>query len=243
MNKLVATALTMSSLCCFSINAQAASLGLTLTSYVSDSSTPAPRVPGLFLYKNTDKIEGQITFVDGFSSLQGVSPGQLTIDGGGWELLSFENQNGIIYSTSGATENSAPYFNILKDGQVIASSIDVKGSGSLNAIAGSPDYGQASSVLSITFSGIAGEPFYQEILQLTGNTGKLNLEIGTPTGIKSSFKVGTVGDTNTFTFTGNTLSIAPSPTTVPEPPAVLGLAVVSLISGIGGVSKARKSAS
>lgn len=99
---------------------QAASLGLTVTKNVTDKTIPVPGTSDLYFFSNTVSAQGQITSVDGFSSLQGVNPSNLTLNFGNLTLLTHSNQGGIVNTLSGGDRTRTPYFNLLEDGRVIA---------------------------------------------------------------------------------------------------------------------------
>lgn len=192
---------------------QAASLGLTVTENVTDNTIPVPGTSDLYFFSNTVSAQGQITSVDGFSSLQGVNPSNLTLNFGNLTLLTYSNQGGIVNTLSGSDGTKTPYFNLLEDGQVIATSNYVQITNTTNVIEGSPDYGQAKQVVEIVLNGVSGNPFYEEVQQITDGTGMLNINLGVPTSSVSS-PFTSPDATASFTYTGGTLVAVPEPSGV-----------------------------
>ena len=200
---------------------QAASLGLTVTENDTDNTIPVPGTDNnLYFFTNTVSAQGQITSVDGFSSLQGVNPSNLTLNFGNLTLLTYSNQGGIVNTISGNDGAKNPYFNLLENGQVIATSNNIKITNSTNINPDSPDYGQAKQDVEIALNGVSGNPFYQEVQQITNGTGILNINLGSPTSSVSSPLTGPDAAAS-FTYTGGTLVASTStPTEVPEPSEV-----------------------
>jgi hypothetical protein len=80
--------------------------------------------------------------------------------------------------------------------------------------------------MKITLNGVIGNPFFQEIQNLTNGTGILELNLGTPTGIGRAYYIGTTA-TASFTYTGGTLvASTPKSTSIPEPSAIGGLLAI-----------------
>ena len=194
--------------------ARAADLGFTVVeNYANQSSTPTSS--GLYLYQNLVSAQGQVTSINGFSSLQGVNPNSLTFNFGNLQLLNYQELPNNLTEFFGNNGQQTPFFNLFENGQVIASSNNI----TMTIVSTNNSSVPITQKIDIALNEISGSPFFQEVKQLSNGTGILEFTATTPNEAVPS---------GSFVFTGNA-SIKKTVTSVPESSSpLLDTLVVSL---------------
>lgn len=141
------------------------------------------------------------------------------------QLLNYQENPSQLTVNFGSNGQQIPYFNLLENGQVIATSNQI----TLTDTSADQLSAPVTQTIDITLNGVTSSPFYQEINQLTNGTDVLALTGTTPNG--------TAGITGyTFTFSGDAVVQAlttPSTTTqVPEPTTILGTGIALIIGSM-----------
>jgi len=195
--------------------------------YTNPSLTPLNI--GEYLYQNITSAQGQVSSINGLSSLESVNPTDLTFNFGNLQLLNYDENSSQVTSYFGSNGQQIPYFNLLENNQVIATSNQIT---LTNTFADATDT-SVTQTIDITLNGVTSSPFYQEINQLTNGNNVLVLTGITPNGTAD----GTAGITGyTFTFNGSATPASsavpfdiPGGTTIPALGSVLALAVMRKI--------------
>lgn len=164
----------------------------------SDASGPLLISSGgtnFFAFRNLDSGSGSATAIGGFTSLAGLPPGDLTFTLGDLELVDF------IGTTTTATEvyaegdgNVVPFM-IFRGGTFAGTGSDLVLTIVTDRDPSSATFGLARGFAQVTLTGVAGDPFFDEVLALTGGTGRLRATLG-------SFVPTTFADPETFVSTG-----------------------------------------
>ncbi len=189
-----------------------------------NTSPPAPplivvAVPGLgdvpfYAWKSVDNGLGTVTAQDGFTSLAGVAPADLTFDFGDVELLQLDFGAGTATETYGEGDAGARYFNLYLEGNKIATGMDFSLSIVTDTDPGSAGYTLATGTGSVTLQSVGGHGFVDDLIALQGNP-VLNLSISSF--ISPVFVANPVPGVERADFYYNDYSIAGSGSAVPEP--------------------------
>lgn len=240
LNKLVITVVSTSGVALALLqveSVQAATIGFnTATVVASDNLTgdyvllSVPTPVGTFnayAFNNLDNGSGTASNISGFSSLADISsPADVTFTFGDLELVNFID-GGQTATQEFANNDTAPaFFNLLKNGSVIATSTDVELTVVTNRLSGT-----AAGFGQITFN--SSDQFSREVQQLTNGSGTLNIALADFIPLDPIVGVPrSVDRTATFQSSG-TFNTQP----VPEPLTIAGTVVAG---GIGWLMKRKQ---
>lgn len=167
----------------------------------SDASGPLLISMGgtnFFAFKNLDAGSGSATVIGGFTSLAGVTPGALTFTLGDLELVDFVGTPTTATEVYAENDGTVVPFKIFRNGTLAAIGSDLVITIVTDRDPSSSTFGLARGFAQVTLSGVADDPFYEEVLTLTNGTGRLRATLG-------SFTPTTFADPETFVSTGTFL--------------------------------------
>jgi hypothetical protein len=211
------------------VGAQAATFQFEGTLRSSDNTSPPVEplitVTGIdfFSFKRVDNGLGHLTAFDGFSSLMGIAPADITFAFGDLELESMVLGGGIGTQVYGEIDASPRYFDLFVQGVKVATGGDFGLTIVTDTDSGSPNFTLSTGTGTVTLQEVGGHSFVSELQTLQGDS-VLRLDISSFVSPVIIFNDRSVANFNDYTIGGGGVA-------VPEPSSIGLLALGGCLVG------------